>query len=71
MTDENLSFEEKRAVLEDWAWSEYLIDRATNEGMPENERPSRLDEVELALLALESGYGADSTGSDRSRPACA
>jgi hypothetical protein len=30
-----------------------LIDQATNEGMPENGRPSRLHEVELALLALE------------------
>jgi hypothetical protein len=28
------------------------------EGMPENERPARLDEVELALLALERGIAA-------------
>jgi hypothetical protein len=38
-----------------WAWTEFLIDQATNEGMPENGRPSRLDEVEQALLALERG----------------
>lgn len=40
-------------ILMNWAWTEYLIDQATNEGMPENGRPSRLDEVEQALLALE------------------
>lgn len=33
-------------------------DQATNEGMPENSRPARLDEVEQALLALE-GVAAD------------
>lgn len=37
-----------------WASTEYLIAQATNEGMPENNRPSRLDEVEQALLALEA-----------------
>ncbi|MER8657430.1 NADH dehydrogenase ubiquinone Fe-S protein 4 [Mesorhizobium sp. M0847] len=51
--DPVLSPDEKRAVLKNWAWNEYLIDLATAEGMPENARPSRLDEVELALLALE------------------
>src|SRR5690606_11473872 len=49
----NLPLDAKRAILVDWAWTEYLIDQATNEGMPENGRPSRLDEVEQALLALE------------------
>ena len=51
--DASLSLDAKRAILIDWAWTEYLIDQATNEGMPENGRPSRLHEVELALLALE------------------
>lgn len=51
--DPTLSMETKRSILMNWAWTEYLADQATNEGMPENERPSRLDEVEQALLALE------------------
>jgi hypothetical protein len=45
----------------------YLIDQATNEGMPENGRPSRLHEVELALLALERGNAA--AGNARPAPA--
>lgn len=32
-------------------WTEYLADLATAEGMPENGRPSRFQEVSLALLA--------------------
>jgi hypothetical protein len=51
--DRALSLEAKRSILMDWAWTEHLIEQAINEGMPENGRPSRLDEVELALLALE------------------
>ncbi|TCU30734.1 ETC complex I subunit-like protein [Rhizobium azibense] len=50
--DPKLTLAAKRSILMNWAWSEYLIDQATNEGMPEN-RPSRLDEVEHALLVLE------------------
>ncbi|WP_245309421.1 NADH dehydrogenase ubiquinone Fe-S protein 4 [Bradyrhizobium retamae] len=53
--DPSLSLDAKRSILIDWAWTEYLIDQATNEGKPENGRPSRLHEVELALLALERG----------------
>jgi hypothetical protein len=56
--DPSLSLDAKRSILIDWAWTEYLIDQATNEGMPENGRPSRLHEVELALLALERGNAA-------------
>ncbi|MER9644924.1 MULTISPECIES: NADH dehydrogenase ubiquinone Fe-S protein 4 [unclassified Mesorhizobium] len=52
--DPVLSPDEKRALLKNWAWNEYLIDLATAEGMPENARPTRLDELELALLALEA-----------------
>jgi hypothetical protein len=51
--DPTLALEAKRAILMNWAWTEYLMDQATNEGMPENNRPSRLHEVEQALLALE------------------
>ncbi|MDP9734952.1 UNVERIFIED_ORG: hypothetical protein QE446_005095 [Rhizobium sp. SORGH_AS260] len=51
--DPTLSLEAKRSILMNWAWTEYLADQATNEGMPENGRPSGLHEVEQALLALE------------------
>ena len=51
--DSGLTLPAKRSILMNWAWTEYLIDQATNEGMPENNRPSRLDEVEQALLMLE------------------
>lgn len=57
--DQTLTLEAKRSILMNWAWTEYLIDQATNEGMPENNRPSRLDEVEQALLALEREIAAD------------
>lgn len=53
VSDRTLSLQAKRSILMNWAWTEYLIDQATNEGMPENARPSRLDEVDQALLALE------------------
>jgi hypothetical protein len=56
--DGSLSMDAKRSILIDWAWTEYLIEQATNEGMPENGRPSRLHEVELALLALEGANAA-------------
>lgn len=52
-----LTLAAKRSILMNWAWTEYLIDQATNEGMPENNRPSRLDEVEQALLSLERYAG--------------
>ena len=57
--DPALTLEAKRSVLMNWAWTEYLIDQASNEGMPENGRPSRLYEVEQALLALERESAAD------------
>lgn len=64
VTDSTLSLDAKRAILMNWAWTEYLIDQATNEGMPENNRPSRLGEVEQALLALEreAACGPNRTG---------
>lgn len=51
--DPTLTLEAKRSILMNWAWTEYLIEQASNEGMPENGRTSRLHEVEQALLALE------------------
>jgi len=51
--DPALPLDAKRSTLMNWAWTEYLIDQATNEGMPENKRPSRLHEVEQALLVRE------------------
>ncbi len=30
MGDHRLTLEEKRAILRDWAWTEYLIVRATD-----------------------------------------
>ncbi|TIS82614.1 MAG: ETC complex I subunit, partial [Mesorhizobium sp.] len=61
--DPKLTLEAKRSILMNWAWTEYLIDLATNEGMPENDRPSRLDEVQQALLALEREVAADQANS--------
>ena len=61
--DPTLTLEARRSILMNWAWTEYLIDQATNEGMPENNRPSRLDEVEQALLALERAVAAERDGS--------
>lgn len=65
--DPALPLEAKRSILMNWAWTEYLIDQATNEGMPENNRPSRLHEVEQALLALERDVETrrDRTTADR------
>jgi len=60
LADTALSVAAKRSILMNWAYTEYLIDQATNEGMPENGRPSRLDEVEQALLALERALAAAS-----------
>ncbi|MET3660300.1 hypothetical protein ABID44_000614 [Aquamicrobium ahrensii] len=62
VTDNRLPLDARRSILMNWAWTEFLIDQATNEGMPENGRPSRLDEVEQALLALERGVDAQSAG---------
>src|SRR5579875_125654 len=57
--DRTLSLDAKRSILINRAFTEYLIDQATSEGMPENNRPSRLDEVEQALLALEREVAED------------
>jgi hypothetical protein len=56
--DPTLALEAKRSILMNWAWTEYQIDQATNEGIPDNNRPSRLHHVEQALLALEQQVGS-------------
>ncbi len=53
VADPGLTLDAKRSILMSWAWTEHLADQATTEGMPEDDRPSRLDEVEQALMALE------------------
>lgn len=65
LDDATLSLDAKRSILMNWAYTEYLIDQATNEGMPENDRPSRLDEVEQALLELERELAAGGARSTR------
>lgn len=62
--DPTLPLEAKRSILMNRAWTEYLVDQAANEGIPENKRPSRLHEVEQALLALERDV-EDRTTADR------
>jgi hypothetical protein len=71
VNDQTLSLEDKRSILMNWAWHEYLIDQATNEGMPENGRPSRLHEVELALLALESAPTSTMASAPAAKPLAA
>lgn len=56
--DRALTLEAKRSILMNWAWTEYQMDQATTEGMPESRWPSRLAEVETALLALEKAVAA-------------
>lgn len=67
--DRTLSLDAKRSILINWAFTEYLIDQATNEGMAENNRPSRLDEVEEALLALECEVAEDRRASSARKAA--
>lgn len=59
VADRMLSVDAKRSILMNWAYTEYLTDLATNEGMPENGRPSRLEDVEKALSALERDAADD------------
>jgi len=63
--DPALSLSEKRSILMNWAWTEYLVDQATSEGMPEHRRPARLDEVEHALLSLERQAGREEDAVER------
>lgn len=51
--DPALPIEAKRSILINWAWTEYLIEQASADGKPDEQRQSRLREVELALLELE------------------
>lgn len=52
--DPVLAPDEKRAVLKNWAWNEYLIDLATAEGMPENARPVAIGRGRTRLAGLGS-----------------
>jgi hypothetical protein len=52
--DASLTRADKREILRRWAWDAWLIETASGEGMSPGEE-SRLDEVEQALHALDSG----------------
>lgn len=51
--DAALSIEAKRSILINWAWTEFLMEHANSDQLSDHGRPSRLREVELALLELE------------------
>lgn len=53
LADPSLTLQNKRDILQRWAWDEYLVQLATDEAMPETTAPSRLDQVKSALLELE------------------
>ena len=53
LADPSLTLQNKRDILQRWAWDEYLVQLASDEAMPETTAPSRLDQVKLALLELE------------------
>ena len=65
--DPSLSLEAKRSILMNWAYTEYLMDQATGEGMPDNSLPSRLDAVEEALVWLEHDVAGERQPSVRKR----
>jgi hypothetical protein len=65
--DRSLSLEAKRSILMNWAYTEYLMDQATGEGMPDNSLPSRLDAVEDALVWLEHDVADELQPSVRKR----
>lgn len=67
--DRTLALDAKRSIPINLAWMEYLIDQTTNEGMPEDNRPSRLDEVKQALLALERSVANDRSASSARKAA--
>lgn len=56
--DTSLPLEQRRSILMNMAFNEYLQDQATSEGMPEHHRQSRLAEVETALRTLEGAERA-------------
>ena len=65
--DPSLSLDAKRSILMNWAYTEYLMDQATGEGMPDNDLPSRLDAVEAALLWLERDVASSEASPMRKR----
>ncbi|GEP07843.1 hypothetical protein MOX02_58810 [Methylobacterium oxalidis] len=54
IADASLTGADKCEILRCWPWDAWLIETASGKGMPPGEE-SRLDEVEQALLALDSG----------------
>jgi hypothetical protein len=71
VTDPDLTLAAKRSHLMDWAWNEYLAGPATHEGTPTNGKASRLQEIELALVALEQAEAAENANCKRSDQAVA
>lgn len=53
-----LSLDCKREVLWRWAWDEYLLEVAQDEGMPDGP-PSRLADVKAALRVLNTEWSPD------------
>jgi hypothetical protein len=53
LADETLTADQKRTILNSWAWDEYLLDVEAGEA-PVREHVSRLDEVRSALARLEA-----------------
>ena len=49
----SLSLDAKRSILINWTWIEHLIDQVPDESISKDSRPSRLKEVEEALLDLQ------------------
>jgi hypothetical protein len=49
----SMSLDAKRSILINWTWIEHLIDQAPDESISKDSRPSRLKEVEEALLDLQ------------------
>ena len=48
-----MSLDAKRSILINWTWIEHLIDQAPDESISKDSRPSRLKEVEEAILDLQ------------------
>lgn len=58
LLDENLSRDEKVAMLKQWRNDEKDLIRAAEEGMQNDDRPDILKEVKKALLSLQDSNSA-------------
>jgi hypothetical protein len=63
-----LTLQDKRAILQRWAWDEYLLQLASDEAMPEGRESSRLEQVKSARLALDEIEQAALVVAVQSRP---